>query len=30
MELLPSEIVIHIINNIWDLDTLIQLQQTNI
>jgi hypothetical protein len=29
MEFLPSELLIHIINNIWNLDTLIQLQLTN-
>jgi hypothetical protein len=29
MELLPSEILDHIINNIWNLDTLIKLKQTN-
>jgi hypothetical protein len=29
MEFLPSELLINIIDNIWNLDTLIQLQQTN-
>jgi hypothetical protein len=29
MEFLPSELLINIIDNIWNLDTLIQLQLTN-